>query len=1039
MITWFARNSVAANLLMISILAAGIFSASQFIPVEIFPTFERNAISVRMNLRGATPEDVEKGLTIRIEEAVQDLEGIERITSQSSEGSSSVNIELDNNYEARDLLGDIKSRVDAINTFPAAAERPIVSLATRRRDVIVVTLASEYGEKETREMAQAVRDDLLQISGITQIDLSGTRNYEITVNTAQDKLRQYQLTIAEVAAAIQNSSIDTSSGNLRTAGGDVLIRSKGQAYRKHEFAAIPIKTNPDGSILRLEDLATINDGFEETPVRSRFNNKNAVFLRVYRIGSQSAIDVAEKVRNYIDERQSALPTGYELSYWDDDSQIVKNRISTLSKSALQGGILVLALLTLFLRPAIAFWVFVGIPVSFMGAFLLMPVFDITLNVLSLFGFILVLGIVVDDAIVTGENIYTHLKTSESGEYAAIQGTKEVSVPVTFGILTTVAAFMPLAFIEGNRAVFFSQIPFVVVPVLLFSLIESKLVLPSHLKHLKLRHEKGGLNRFEKFQQSFADGFERGILKYYQPVLHLALRNKLTTLLLFISTLAIIIALFSSGWTRFVFFPRVPSETIRVTLTMPTGTPFEVTDRQVVRLTQQAEILRDKYRDSDTGESVITNILSRTGSNSNEGEVRFEITPPEKRELDISSNALAQEWRKKVGAIPGAESVAYRAERGRSSSPIDVQLSGSSIEALKAAADKVKVRLQDYPTVFDISDTLSDGKEELSIELTDQGKALGFSRVDLSRQVRHAFFGLEAQRIQRGRDDVRVMVRFPLDERRSLSDLEDMLIQTSDGKSIPLSHIATLSPGKGPSAIRRSDRYRTVNITADIEKGNTNMTVLEADLKQFLDQLIRQNPGINYELEGEAKEQRETFGSLAWSLMAVFFVIYILLAIPFKSYLQPFVVMSVIPFGIVGAVIGHWILGMPITILSVMGMLALSGVVVNDSLVLVDYINKRRAETGDLYEAVLKAGAARFRPVILTSLTTFIGLLPLLFEKSTQAQFLIPMAVSLAFGILFATFITLLLVPVNYLLLERLKSASMTLIKTTKNNREIATP
>ena len=1022
MIAWFTRNHVAANLLMITILIAGIFSMQTRIPLEVFPSFETDRISVSVSLRGATPEDVEQGVSIRIEEAVQDLEGIERITSTSSEGSANVNIEVESGYDAREILSDVKSRVDAINTFPVDAENPIVSLAQRKRDVITVTVSGDYGEKEIREFAEQVRDDLLRIPGLTQLELDGVRDYEVTIEVSQDALRQYQLSLNQVSNAIAASSIDISAGNLRTLGGDILLRSKGQAYRKDEFENIVVKTNVDGSIIHLRDVASIDDGFEESPVRTRFNGKQAAFISVFRIGQQSAVEVADLVKDYISERQQTLPVGYQLSYWDDDSQIVKNRLNTLVSNAVQGGILVLALLTMFLRPSIAIWVFVGIPVSFMGAFIAMPLMGATINVMSLFGFILVLGIVVDDAIVTGENVYTHMRNAESGEQAAIRGTQEVATPVTFGILTTVAAFLPLAFIEGARGALFAQLPIVVIPVLLFSLIESKFVLPAHLKYVKLRNEKSKQNRFEQWQQKFADGFEASIIKYYQPMLHFALRNKSATLMTFVTMFIIVLALVTSGWTRFVFFPRVPSETVRMNLTMPTGTPYEVTDKFVTRISDAAYQLQQKHIDEETGESVIVNILATTGGrggSAHVGRVRFEITPPEQRSYDVSSRQLLNEWRRAIGTIPGAETLTFRAEIGRSSDPIDIQLTGTSLDTLRDASEQIKQHLATYPTVFDIADSLSNGKQELQIELTEQGKALGLTRNNLSSQIRSAYFGAQVQRVQRGRDDVRVMVRLPLKERQSVATLEQILVQTPNGDSVPLAHVAKLIPGQSPSAINRIDRYRTANITADVEKDNTNMTTLQASLKEYLDELVLQYPGVSHSLEGEAKEQRESFASLGWGLVFVFFVIYCLLAIPFKSYWQPMAVMSIIPFGILGAVIGHWIMGMSLSIMSLLGMLALIGVVVNDSLVLVDFINKKREEGYSLMEGVLTAGASRVRPVMLTSLTTFFGLMPLLFEKSTQAQFLIPMAVSLGFGILFATLITLVLVPVNYLILDNI--------------------
>jgi multidrug efflux pump subunit AcrB len=1022
MIAWFTKNHVAANLLLITILLAGIFSLSNRIPLEVFPSFESDVVSVNVSLRGATPEDVEQGVSIRVEEAVQDLEGIKKITSRSSEGSASINIEVESGYEPRDMLADIKSRVDAINTFPADAENPVVGLSQRIREVLTVTIASDYSEAEIREYAEFIRDDMLRIPGITQLELTGVRNYEITISVDQDKLRQYNLTLSDISQSVGNSSLDISAGNLRSSGGDILLRSKGQAYHKDEFASIVVKNNADGSIIHLDDVATINDGFEEYPIRTRYNGKQAVFIDVYRIGQQSAIDVADKVKDYIIEQQNNLPEGYELSYWDDNSQVVKNRLATLTSSALQGGILVLLLLTLFLRPAIAFWVFIGIPISFMGAFIVMPFFGITLNIMSLFGFILVLGIVVDDAIVTGENVYTHMRYNKSSEEAAIKGTQEVATPVTFGVLTTVVAFLPLAFIEGNRGALFAQLPVVIIPVLLFSLIESKFVLPAHLKFIKYR-EESELGRFSKFQRNFADGFEHAIIKYYQPILNKALRNKGITISMFIGAFILVVSLIMAGWTKFVFFPRIPSETISMSLTMPTGTPFEVTDKFIRKISDSAEELQEKYIDED-GQSIVLNILAITGGRggtTHQGRVRFEISPPEERESTITSRQLLAEWRGLIGTIPGSESLAFRAEIGRSSDPIDVQLSATSIKVLQDVAEKVKERLTTYPTVFDIADSMSDGKQELQIELTKQGEALGLTRNSISQQVRTAYYGSQVQRIQRGRDDVRVMVRLPLEERAAISNLEHILISTPSGGEVPLSHVAQLIPGQSPSTISRIDRYRVLNVTADLDKTQTNMTALNADLKEYLDELVAKYPGGSHSLEGEAKEQRESFGSLQWGLLLVFFAIYCLLAIPFKSYWQPMAVMSVIPFGILGAVVGHWIMGMDLTIMSILGMLALVGVLVNDSLVLVDYINKKRSEGMALLDAVSTAGAARFRPVMLTSLTTFIGLLPLLFEESTQAQFLIPMGVSLGFGILFATFITLILVPVNYMLLDKIVS------------------
>lgn len=1030
MIAWFARNHVAANLLMISILLAGTFLLLKKVPLEVFPAIQFDQVDVSVSLRGASPDDMEQGVTILIEQSVQDLEGIEQIFSRSAEGSATVSMEVADGYDPKDVLTDIKSRVDAISNLPSEADRPVIALAERIREVISVTVSGELSEREIRQAAERVRDDLIRAPGVTQVKLDGVRDYEIAIEISPFALKQYDLTLSEIRQIIQAESVDLSAGNLKTAGNEVLISSKGQRYRQREFENIVVKATSDGALIRLKDIATVTDGFEESPLRTRFNGKPAAMIDVYRTGQESAISVADVVKEYIASRQASLPEGLEISYWDDDSEVVKKRLNTLLSNAMQGGLLVLALLTLFLRPAIAFWVFIGIPISFMGAFILLPFLGVSLNIASLFGFILVLGIVVDDAIVTGENVYTHLRKAENGLDAAIIGTQEVAVPVTFGVLTTVAAFLPLAFIDGHRGAIFAQIPAVVIPVLLFSLIESKFVLPAHLKYIRIRAKDEKQSRLEQLQQDFADGFERFILRYYRPALKRVLRYRYTALAFSIGALILLVATVSSGWMRFTFFPKVPSETARVTLTMPTGTAFEVTDRFVVRMTDKARVLQEKYRDPVSGVSVIRHIFSTTGSRgaAHVGQVRFEITPAEERDSNITSLQLVNEWRRLIGPVPGAESLAFRAEFGRVSDPVDIQLSGSDLRMLSDAADQVKNRLATYPGLFDITDSLADGKQELRIELKAQAYMLGLDRSSILQQVQQAYLGSEVERIQRGREEVVVMLRLPEQERDSISDLLDLEIVTSDGTRIPLSHLADLKPGKSPSAIYRIDGYRTVNVTADMNKKTTNTTVLNQDLKQFLNQLTLQYPSVEYSLRGEAEEQEKSFGSLQIGLILVLFIIYGLLAIPFGSYTQPLIVMSVIPFGAIGAVLGHAIMGMPLTIMSLMGLLALVGVVVNDSLVLVDFVNQKRAQGDKLHKAIMSAAPKRFRPVMLTSMTTFIGLFPLLFEKSTQAQFLIPMAVSLGFGILFATLITLFLIPVNYMILEDIKSVKLSLKK-----------
>lgn len=1030
MIEWFTRNHVAANLLMLAIVILGLFSLKTRIPLEVFPSFESNIISTKVALSGATAEDIEQSVTLLIEEAVADLEGIESITSYSTEGSTSINMEVEDGYNKRELLADVKSAIDTISDFPVDADSPLTQLSKRVREVISVSVAGDFSEQKIRDYGEKVRDDLLRIKGITQVELDRVRDNQINIDIDQQKLRQFNLTLNDIETAINNSSIDSSAGNLRTPGGDILISTKGKAFSATAFANIVIKTAENGSIITLKDIALIEQGFKETPLKTRFNGQAAALIEVYRVGDQNALSIAESVRNYIAEQQPLLPVGMSLSFWNDRSKVLKSRLKTLTDNAIQGGVLVLILLSLFLRPSIAFFVFLGIPISFMGAFIIMPFLDITLNIISLFGFILVLGIVVDDAIVTGENIYSHMQKAESGMDAAILGTKEVAVAVTFGVLTTIAAFMPFAFIDGARGAIFAQIPAIVVPVLLFSLIESKFILPAHLRFLKLRTATHKPNAFSRWQQNFADGFERIILNMYRPVLEKALHYRYTILAAFVGILIITLAFVFSGWMRFTFFPRVPSETARVTLTMPTGTNFNITDQHVERMVNAALELQKKYTNEQTGESIIVNILSSTGTNSgasHEGRVRFETIAPEDRSSvnddTIGMIDLVTQWRKMIGPIKGAQSLSYRAEIGRGGDPINVQLSAQSKEQMQAASIKIKEQLKKYPGVFDISDNLSDGKDELQISLKPLGEALGISRNLIIRQVRQAVLGIEVQNFQRGREEIPVRVRLPLAQRDSIADLKNLEIDistTSQQRKIPLSQVADIRIVAGPSAVYRTDYQRTANVIADIDKTQVNTTVLNRDIVDFLTQLKLDFPQVEFTLKGEAEEQSDSFGSLQWGLIFVFFAIYALLAIPFQSFFQPLIVMSVIPFGAIGAIFGHWLLGMDLTIMSLLGLLALIGVVVNDSLVLVSFVNQKVEAGQGVKQAVLTAGIARFRPVILTSITTFVGLLPLLFEQATQAQFLIPMAVSLSFGIIFATAITLILIPVNYLIIEDIK-------------------
>jgi multidrug efflux pump subunit AcrB len=1038
MIEWFARNGVAANLLMGLILGMGIWALSSKLVLEVFPNFTPERISVSVPYRGSTPTEVEESIVIRLEEAVQGLPGIKQMTSTASENSGSVIIEVAKGYNPREMVDDIKTRVDSINTFPVEAERPIVNLPTPTDRVITVVVSGDLTERDLKRLGEQIRDEITNLPTVSLASLRGVRPFEIGIEVSEEILQKHNLTFDEVVRAVRNSSIDLSAGNIRTEGGEILLRTRGQAYRQAEFESIIIIARDDGTRLTLSDIAQVTDGFDEIPFFSRYNDRPAVTVDVFRVADQNVLEIATAVRDYIDEAKSRMPAGVELGFWQDRSLEIKGRLNTLLDSALTGGILVFLVLTLFLRFSLAIWVCVGIPVSFMGALAIMPYLGISINLVSLFGFILVLGIVVDDAIVTGENVFSHMQRGSPPLEAAINGTREVAVPVTFGILTTVVAFIPLTMIEGTRGAIWLQIPAVVIPVLLFSLVESKLILPGHLKHLTKmgRSERANLNPLARFQRLFADGLEKFVLKAYQPLLGLALRYRYLTLSIFIAILLILLAYIIGGHLRFIYFPRVPSDQVTVRLTMPAGTPVEITQRHIDRMQVAAISLKDQLKEEHS-EPIITNVLSTVGGHpfgrsfgsgggggaSEKGEIILELVRAEDRANDVSIREIAFAFRREVGLIPGAEELTYAFARGGGGMPIDVQLNGPSFEALEDAADRIKEKLESYPGVFDIADSFEGGKDELLLTIKPEAEHLGLTVSNLARQVRQAFFGAEAQRIQRDRDDVRVMVRYPLEERRARASLETMRIRTQEGQEVPFSSVADVKMGKSLPAIRRIDRNRAINVRADVDYETADLQAIRQELTEgFLPDLLKDYPATTFVMEGEAREQRESFSSLWSGMIFVLLLVYGMLAIPFKSYVQPIVVMSVIPFGLIGAVLGHLILGYYLSIMSLFGCLALSGVVVNDSLVMVDYINRRRREGRPLLEAVSTAGIARFRPILLTSLTTFAGLMPLMLEESRQARFLIPMAISLGFGVLFATFITLFTIPANYLILEDILGA-----------------
>jgi multidrug efflux pump subunit AcrB len=1035
-ISWFARNGVAANLLMALILAGGLITLPQ-IKREIFPEIPTEMISISVLYPGAAPEEVEEGICIRIEEEIQSLEGIQEIRSTASENMGTVIVEALDGADVRQLLDDVKSRVDAIETFPEEAEEPVIAEVMIRSQVINVAVSGDVDEMTLRRLGERVRDEILALDAVTQADLVNVRPYEISIEVSEQALRRYNLSFSQVAEAVQRSSVDLPGGSIKTEGGEILLRTKGQAYNEREFSSIVVLTRRDGARITVGDVATVVDGFAETDQYSRFDGKPAVMVQVFRVGEQDALDVAESVKAYVNEARPRYPEGVSLTLWQDESQYLVSRQETLIKNGRMGFLLVFLVLTLFLRFRLAIWVSLGIPLSFLGALFLMPTLDVSINLISLFAFIIVLGIVVDDAIVVGESIYTKVEEGESGVDAAISGAKEVAVPVIFAVLTTVAAFTPLLAVPGTTGQIMRVIPLIVIPTLLFSLVESKMILPFHLSHLKRGHSEdrpGIAGAWTRLRHRVARGLAWVIENTYRPSLEFATRWRYLTAAVFTFVLLVTVGIVASGRLEFTFFPDVESDTMVATLKLPPGTPVEAAARGALQLEKAALHLEEEFPgggdlirhvSTSVGSQPMTRRNSQNGGNVSDAtfsaahlaEVAVELSPSEGR--DIPSPDIASRWREISGSVPGAE-LSFNASLFSAGSPIDIRLAGHDMDELQRVADRIKEHLGTYPGVIDITDSYEAGKREIKLKIRPGAETLGLTQSDLALQVRQGFYGAEAQRIQRGRDEVKVMVRYPERARQTLAGLETMRIRTPAGDEVPFGTVARAEMGRGYASITRTDRKRTISVLADIDEteGNAN-EILAAVQADFLPGLMDEHPGVTYSLEGEQQEQRETMGGLIRGFLFALIVIYALMAIPFKSYLQPLVVMGSIPFGLIGAVLGHFVMGMNLTILSMFGIVALTGVVVNDSIVLVDFINKRRREGMDVHEAVLAAGPRRFRPILLTSLTTVAGLTPMLLEKSVQAQFLIPIAVSLAFGVLFSTFIILVMVPASYLILEDL--------------------
>jgi multidrug efflux pump subunit AcrB len=1012
-IAWMAGHSISANLLMLVFLIGGFLMGSK-IKKEVFPDFDLDRVTISVVYPGASPEEVERGILLAVEEAVQDIEGIKEITATASEGAASVTVEVMEGEDAQQIGQDVKNAVDRITSLPEEAEEIQVTVAKRKRYVVSLALFGDQSEWTMREMAEIVRDRLLMDPDITQVEIVGARNYELSIEIPQHTLRAYGLTLESVAQTIRQAAVELPGGAIKTAGGDVLVRVKDRRDYAHEFAKIPIITTNDGTQVLLEEIAAIHDGFEETDRYATFNGQRAILIEVYRVGDQTPTSVSDAVHRKIKEIQQVLPAGLTVESRNDRAEIYRQRLDLMLGNGYLGLGLVFILLAIFLEARLAFWVSLGIPVSFLGSMLLLPVLDVSINMVSMFAFIVTLGIVVDDAIVVGENVYYHRQNGLGWFASAIKGAREIAMPVNFSVLTNMVAFMPLFFIPGFMGKIYRQIPVVVISVFAISLVESLFILPAHLAHTRQLKESGLFGRLAAKQQRFSAFFSRTVRTRYGPFLEWALRWRYVTLAVGIMILLLAVGLVKSGRMGFELFPKVESDYAKVTAVLPYGSAVEKTAGVQQILIEAARQVVARNGGDELSEGIYALLDGNTSS------VQIYLTPPEKR--PISTARLTQLWREAVANIPGLESLKFESDAGgpgRGSS-IAVELSHRNIEVLERASAELAEAMGYYPNVVDIDDGFSPGKQQIDFNIKPESQSLGLQSREVARQVRNAYYGAEVLRQQRGRNEVKVVVRRPKAERIHESSLEEMILRTPAGKEIPLREAATFTRGRAYTSIERRNGRRVVTVSADARPRSASGQVLSGLQADTLPALQEKYPGLTYSFEGHQADQRESMQALVKGLLMALLVIFAMLAVPFNSYLQPLIIMVAIPFGIVGAVLGHLIMGYTLSVMSMFGVVALSGVVVNDSLVLIDFANRRRQSGLNAWEAINESAIHRFRPILLTTLTTFGGLTPMIFEQSRQARFLIPMAISLGYGILFATVITLVLVPCIYLILEDLQ-------------------
>lgn len=1029
---WSIKNRVTVNLIMIFIIVAGAFTVMGM-RRELNPQFVLDMINISVPYPGASPEEIEEGICIKIEEKIKSIEGISRIFSTAREGMGSVTVELDSKADAKKVLDDIKMEVDRIETFPVEAEDPIIIEIINRIPAISVAVYGDASEKRLRGVAERIRDDLIDTGGITLVNLMGVRDYEISVEISEENLRRYGISFEQVARAIRTGSIDLPGGTIKTSHGEILIRSKGQLYTGREFEEIPLITLQDGTSVRLKEVTTVNDGFEDVEIKTRFNGKPAAVIQINRTKTEDIIEISRIVRNYVEKEKDTTPKGIEIAIWGNVAPMVEGRINLLLRNGIQGMILVFLILSLFLNLRLAFWVSAGIPISFMAAFMVLDFAGESINMISLFAFIMTMGILVDDAIIVGENIYTHFGKGESPSDAVISGLKEVGWPVVIAVSTTIVAFAPLLFVTGIVGKFIAVMPKAVIAILVVSLFEALMILPAHLEGA-LTRSLSKVGKIISWHESLRNRVEKGlnhvINHYYLAAITFVVKNRYFSFAIGLAVLIISLGVVIGGYVPFSFFPKAESNWIIAEVSYPLGTPFKLTEETIAYIEKKSLELNSSFdKITDKNDKVVVNTFSLVGMiprkdwkpgdfGGHSGEIWIELVPAEKRP-DLSANIILNKWRTIIGEIPGLDRISFSTlHGGPGGSAIEIQLAGKDFGQLTRAADELKAEIGTYPGTYDIVDDFRPGKKEMQLRIKEGAKPLGITMADLAIQLRQAFYGEEALRIQRGRDDLKVMVRYAGYDRRRISGVEEMRIRTSEGNEIPIEEVAEITYGQAYSAIRRVNRKRVITVSSDLDETVGNASKIVGGLKEnFLPELSRRYPGLQIDLEGQEKRTRDSINDLKSGFLLALMGIFLLLASQFRSYVQPIIIMMAIPFGLIGAVVGHLVMGMHITIISLFGFVALTGIVVNDSLILIDFINRAVRSGEDILAAVIESGKARFRPVLLTSLTTIAGLFPLLLERSFQAQFLIPMAISISFGLLFATVLTLLYIPAIYLIIE----------------------